>query len=251
MRAADPFSAGVRAGLPVALGYFSVGVAAGVVERAAGLSLGEIALLSMLLYAGAAQFITAGMVAAGSSLLAIAATVFFINARLLLISFTLAPFFRRLPLWQSVLLGAQLTDSTFAVAAGGLGQSSQLDARWMAGLNLVAWVSWVAANVMGGVFGGLIAGSERLGLDFASPAMFVAILAPQLLGQKRLPAARAVAVVAGAVAVAAAFFIPGSWSIFGATLIAATVGVVLDRWKDRFKSARKSLPSFSRPPSSH
>src|SRR5690606_22248911 len=59
------FVQGVKDCLPTVLGYLSIGFAAGVVERTAGFSLLEIALLSLLLYAGSAQFITAGMMMAG------------------------------------------------------------------------------------------------------------------------------------------------------------------------------------------
>src|SRR5215212_12268414 len=90
----ERFVAGVRAGLPVVLGYIGIGLAAGVVERAAGLSYAEVLLLSMVLYAGSAQFVLTSMVSLASPLSAIVLTVFFVNVRHLLLSAALAPFFR-------------------------------------------------------------------------------------------------------------------------------------------------------------
>lgn len=55
------FRKGIIDCLPTVLGYLSIGFAAGVVERTAGFSMLEIALFSLLLYAGSAQFISAGM----------------------------------------------------------------------------------------------------------------------------------------------------------------------------------------------
>lgn len=82
--------------IPTLLGYLSIGFAAGVVERTAGFTLLEIALISLLLYAGSGQFIAAGMIAAASPILSIIVTIFFVNARHLLLSAALAPYFKGL-----------------------------------------------------------------------------------------------------------------------------------------------------------
>lgn len=63
----DSFLKGVKDCIPTLLGYLSIGLAAGVVQKTAGLSIAEIALISLMLYAGSAQFIAAGMIAVSSS----------------------------------------------------------------------------------------------------------------------------------------------------------------------------------------
>src|SRR3990172_12658401 len=89
---AEPgFASGARAGLPVVLGYLSIGFAAGVVQRASGLSVAEVMLMSLVLYAGSAQFVAASMIAAASPPLAVIATVLFVNLRHLLLSAALPP----------------------------------------------------------------------------------------------------------------------------------------------------------------
>lgn len=70
------FSDGVRACLPTMLGYLGIGFAAGVVEKGVGLSLLEIALLSLIVYAGSAQFIICGLLAIQAPLSSIVVTVF-------------------------------------------------------------------------------------------------------------------------------------------------------------------------------
>ena len=124
------FSAGARAGLPVVLGYLSIGFAAGVVQRAAGLSVAEVMLLSLVLYAGSAQFVVASLVAAAVSPATAVITVFFVNLRHLLLASALAPYCRSFPAWQNALIGAQLTDETFVIAWGRLAGGA-LGARWM------------------------------------------------------------------------------------------------------------------------
>lgn len=230
------FAAGARAGLPVVLGYLSIGFAAGVVERAAGLSLAEIALLSLVLYAGSAQFVFAAMVAAASPPAAIAVTVFFVNLRHLLLSAALAPALARVPAWKNALIGAQLTDETFVVAWSRLARGEALAAPWMWGLNLAAYAAWAAANVAGALLGEALGDGRRLGLDFALTAMFAALLALQLAAAPARARAPLVAAVAAIAALVLSQVLPGTWFVIAATLAAATLGYALERWTSAPKS---------------
>lgn len=89
------FQQGVKDCLPTVFGYLSIGIAAGVIAKTAGFSIIEIAFMSTLIYAGSAQFILAGMYAAGAPASAIIFTVFFVNLRHLLMSAALAPTSRK------------------------------------------------------------------------------------------------------------------------------------------------------------
>jgi 4-azaleucine resistance transporter AzlC len=218
------FREGAKAALPVVLGYLGIGFAAGVVERAAGLSYAEILLLSTVLYAGSAQFVVAGML--GSPAAAIVLTVFFLNLRHLLLSAALAPALRAVPAWKNALLGLQLTDETFVVA------SSRKDIRagWMAGLNLAAWSAWAVANLAGAALSAY-AGNTRA-LSFALPAMFAGLLVLQLKSR----AGWAVGALAALSGVTIHSIWPGPWAVLGATLLGASLGLAIERWK----SARSS-----------
>ncbi|HEX2200054.1 MAG TPA: AzlC family ABC transporter permease [Burkholderiales bacterium] len=213
------FRQGVRAALPVVLGYLGIGFAAGVVERAAGMSYAEIALLSMVLYAGSAQFVVAGML--GSPAAAIVLAVFLLNLRHLLLSAALAPALRAVPAWKNALLGLQLTDETFVVASS----RQDIPAAWMAGLNLAAWSAWAAANLAGAALSAY-ASNTRV-LAFALPAMFAGLLVLQLKCFTGL--------AAGALAALCALVVhdvwPGPWSVIAGTVVGASLGLALERWK--------------------
>jgi 4-azaleucine resistance transporter AzlC len=221
------FRQGVRAALPVVLGYLGIGFAAGVVERAAGMSYAEILLLSTVLYAGSAQFVVTGML--GSPAAAIVLTVFFLNLRHLLLSAALAPALRAVPAWKNALLGLQLTDETFVVASS----RENLSAAWMAGLNLAAWSTWAVANLAGAALSAY-AGDTRA-LAFALPAMFAGLLVLQMRMHSGFRIVWVVAAAAGS-ALAIRELSPGPWAIVGATLLGATLGLAIERWK----SARNS-----------
>lgn len=215
------FREGAKAALPVVLGYLGIGFAAGVVERAAGMSYAEIVLLSTVLYAGSAQFVVTSMLTLGSPAPAIVLTVFFLNLRHLLLSAALAPALRALPAWKNALLGLQLTDETFVVASS----HKRISAAWMAGLNLAAWSTWALANLAGAALSGYA--SDTRALAFALPAMFAGLLVLQM---KFRPAWSA-AVIAAASAVAIHKLWPGPWAVVGATLLGASLGLAIERWK--------------------
>jgi 4-azaleucine resistance transporter AzlC len=215
----------MRAALPVVLGYLGIGLAAGVVERAAGLSYAEVLLISTVLYAGSAQFVVTSMLSLASPASAIVLTVFFLNLRHLLLSAALAPKLRAAPAWKNALLGLQLTDETFVVAAA----RPVLSPAWMAGLNLAAWSTWAIANLAGAALSGAARDTHALG--FALPAMFAGLLVLQLRIQPRMREALVVALFSGAAGAGIQLATPGPAAVIGAALLGATLGLLLERWK--------------------
>jgi 4-azaleucine resistance transporter AzlC len=231
MKSGESFIQGVKDCLPTVMGYLSIGFAAGVVEKTAGLSLAEIALMSILLYAGSAQFIAAGMMTAGNPSTAIIFTVFFVNLRHLLMSAALAPYFRHLPVWKNVLIGSQLTDETFGVAVTRLSGKSKGSYQWMFGLNLTAYLNWLLANVAGGIFGKWITQPEKFGLDFALPAMFIGLFMLQLTERSKFGVDLAVTISSIVLAAAGSVFVSESAGVLIAIIFAASMGVWIEKWK--------------------
>jgi 4-azaleucine resistance transporter AzlC len=222
---------GVRDCIPTLLGYLSIGFASGIIGQSAGLSVAEICLLSTLVYAGSAQFIFAGMIGSSHSLAGIVITIFFVNLRHLLLSAALSPYFRALTPAKNMLIGSLLTDETFGVASTHAARTGRIHPAWMHGLNLAAYLNWIAANVAGAFLGRWITEPERFGLDFALPAMFIGLLVLQMVSRRKYRTDMAVALCAAAAGIAGEFLFDRSISIIAATVTAATAGVVFDRWK--------------------
>lgn len=227
----DSFLKGVKDCIPTLLGYLSIGFAAGVVEKTSGLSIIEIALLSLVLYAGSAQFIAAGMIAANSSTTAIIITIFFVNLRHILMSAALSPYFRQLSPFKNMLIGTLLTDETFGVAINRAAQKRSISEKWMHGLNITAWLNWAAANLAGAFFGNWISDPEKFGLDYALPAMFIGLLVLSMLGRKKLKLDVVVAIISVVMAVIVSSMFSSSFGVIVATLIASTAGMVVEKWK--------------------
>ncbi|TCN26038.1 AzlC family ABC transporter permease [Mesobacillus foraminis] len=227
----DTFLQGVKECLPTLLGYLSIGFAAGVVEKTAGLSILEIALLSFILYAGSGQFIAAGMIGAGSSATAIIITIFFVNLRHILLSAALSPYFRHLTPIKNMLVGALLTDETFGVAINKAAKRKQISEKWMHGLNITAYLNWVAANVAGAYFGQWISNPEKFGLDFALPAMFIGLLVLTIASRGKVKLDIIVGIMAIIIGVGASVMFSASIGVIVATIIASTIGMVIEKWK--------------------
>src|SRR5690625_298360 len=226
----DSFIEGIKACVPTLLGYLSIGFAAGVVGKTAGLSFIEIALMSLLIYAGSAQFIAIGMIVAGASATTIISTIFFVNLRHFLLSASLSPYLKHLTPLRNSFIGTLLTDETFGVAMNEAVTKKSLGEKWMHGLNITAYLNWFFANLLGAYFGQWITNPESLGLDFALAAMFIGLLILQMASRMKVLIDIIVAISAVVVVVGVSLFTSGSIGIILAIVIASTVGVVIEKW---------------------
>lgn len=225
------FWIGVKDCVPTLLGYLSIGFAAGVVEKTAGLSIAEIALMSLILYAGSAQFILAGMFAVGSPVFSVVFTILFVNIRHLLLSAALAPYFQNGSFWKNMLIGSQLTDETFGVAVNRLTADIPNKRQWMLGLNMTAHVNWIAANLIGAYVGSRIPDPQKYSLDFAMPSMFVGLLVLQMAARKKFAVDTIVAVSSSVVCLGIGSVLSGNLGVITAIILAGCIGMAVEQWK--------------------
>ena len=208
------FRAGIRDTLPLMLGVFPFGLAYGIFAQSMGLTPGETILMSLTVFAGAAQFISLPMFAAGAGLMMISLTTLLINLRHLLMGASLAPYMEKLPLAWKAFLCFGMADETYAVAIS-RAQAIGYSRDYHFGCNATGYVTWGVSTVLGVVLGSYISDPLSWGLDFAMPATFLALLIPRLTDRTSL----LVCLVAVLVSVAAALLIPGKWYIILACLI--------------------------------
>lgn len=223
------FKEGLRDCLPTVLGYLSVSFACGVLSRTAGMSVIEIALLSIFLYAGSGQFIVAAMFALRTPPMIIITTVFFVNLRHLLLSSSVATKFDHLKPAQSFLVGALLTDETFGNAIIKSSNVGTLNFTWMAGVNIAAYSSWFTGNLLGAIFGSFIPSPEVLGLDFAIVSMFIIILITQLATNNELKRDIIVIIVTVFSMLLFVYLNFSYLSIILASIVGASAGMVVEK----------------------
>ena len=178
------FKDGVYACIPTLLGYIGIGIAAGVVGKSAHLSVLEITLLAVIIYAGASQFIVSGLMLVATPISAIIFTVFLVNSRHFLMSMATAPTFRKYSLLNNIGIGSLLTDESFAVAMNAIANKQPINAAWMHGLNLTAYITWILSCFIGALIGEWLPDPTKFGLDYALVAMFIGLLYLQLISDK-------------------------------------------------------------------
>jgi 4-azaleucine resistance transporter AzlC len=208
---------GARLGLPVFLGYMPVGAAFGIAATAAGFTVVQATACSALVLAGAGQFIGLAAIAGGNLAAALIATGV-VNLRYVLFSATMAPHLGDTPRWQQGLLAFTLTDETFAINIADA-REGKADRFSMLGVGAISWVGWTIGTLLGALAGSAIGDPSRWGVQFAMPAMFIALLVGQLTGRKEIVAAALAAVVA----LALSAVLPGQWPVVVAAIAAATV----------------------------
>lgn len=226
------FLAGFKASFPIVLGYIPIGFAFGVLAMQSGLTLFEIFLMSALVYAGSAQFIAVGMLAIGASVSSIIFTTFLVNLRHLLMSASMAPHLKDVSRKILPILSYGLTDETFAVGITEVVKKRRRTSYFL-GLHATSHLAWITSTVAGGLFGNLIVDSSRYGLNFALPAMFIGLLLMQVKSKTSIT----VAAIAGILSIFISFSMKGNWNIIIATIIAATLGVVIEQWTQKFSSS--------------
>ncbi len=210
--------------LPILLGVVPFGVTFGIVGLTVGLTPFETILMSLIVFAGAAQFISATMIGMGvADFTLIVFTTLLINLRHLLMGVSLAPWLTRLPLARQALLAFLMVDESYAItidriAKHGYSESHQL------GASSALFAAWAAATVTGVLIGEYIPDPLAWGLDFALPATFLAMLIPRLDSRASL----IVCAVAAVVAVSAALYLPGKWYIILAALAATLAGGIIE-----------------------
>jgi 4-azaleucine resistance transporter AzlC len=203
---------GARLAAPIAIAVLAFGATFGVLARAAEMGIAAPLVMSATTFAGSAQFAAVSILgAAGGSAAAIAAALL-LNARYVPIGVSVAPGFSGGTLRR--LLGAQLVvDESWAIAS-----RRNFDFRVLAGAGLVLYLAWNAGTAIGVLGGGALGDPLRLGLDAAFPALFLALLVPQV----RTTQALAAALLAAAIALA---LIP--FAAPGIPIVAASVACLL------------------------
>lgn len=217
-----PLGQGLVASLALVPSVVAYGSVFGGLAVQAGLRPLEVLAMSVLVFAGASQFVAVPMIAAGASPVAVVVTTYVVNMRHYLMAATLAPSFRRFRRGWLALVAHVLNDESFAVAVA----RSQPPDPWV----YVGSAAAIAAAFLGGVLigtrlGGLVRDPAAWGLDFAFPAVFLSLAALQLRRWTDV----ATAVASAAVAVAVSVAVPGNWHVVVAGVtVSAAAALVLD-----------------------
>lgn len=217
------FWAGVRAEIPLLIGVIPFGLIYGALALDAGLSSAAAQMMSSIVFAGSAQFITAQLVHDSTPGFVIVLTIAVVNLRHMLYSASLAPYVASLPTRWKILLSYLLTDEAYAptiIHYEKEGLTPYAHWFWL-GAGCALWFFWQTSTALGIFLGAAI--PESWSLDFALPLTFIAMLVPVLRGRPAIAAALSAGVVA-----LIAFSLPYKLGLILAALVGILVGTVLE-----------------------
>lgn len=215
-------SKGFSIALPIILGYFPVAFAFGILAVNAGFSPPLVGLMSLLVYAGSGQLIAVGLVATAASPMTVILTTGIVNLRHLLMSAAMVPYLKRWSKIAQTLFGLQMTDETFAIHYTNFSQRTPAPTEIFA-TNIISHSAWICGGLVGAYFGQLVGDITRWGLDYALPAMFIALIIPHLRVPKKLVAV----IMAAGLSVILTLLGLDRWSVMTATLVTAIVTAAL------------------------
>jgi len=224
------FWAGLRAEIPLLIGGFPFGLLYGALAISSGLTPAQAQMMSVIVFAGTAQFIAVQLFHEAAPGLVIVLTIAVVNLRHMLYSASLAPYVSSLPMRWKVLLSYLLTDEAFAPTIlhyESEGVTSYGHWYFLAA-GFILWLDWQVSTALGIFLGSAIPAS--LPLAFAVPLTFIAMVVPTL---KTRPAV-ASALSAGLTALLAAS-LPYQLGL----IVAAVVGIVVGTYLEGRQSERE------------
>lgn len=195
------------------------GIAFGAAGIAAGFSLLQTCLLSLLTFSGASQFAVVGVLGSGGTAISGIATASLLGIRNALYGLRLSPILR-LRGWKKI-VGAQVTiDESTGVALGqsDLGEESMRHGFWLTGLGV--YLFWNLFTLAGALGAQAMGDPAAWGLDSAVPAAFLGLVWPRLLGNFE----RALAVASMVLALALTPFVAAGLPIIATALLAVVFG---------------------------
>jgi 4-azaleucine resistance transporter AzlC len=219
-----PVLDGLTASLPIAMGYFPIAFSFGVAATRAGFTGVEAFALSLIIYAGASQFLALALLTSGAPVLVSAFTLIAMNLRHVLYGPALmraagqGASTKRAWAWAF-----GLTDEVFGQALGALARGQRFSEGYMSGLGAGAYASWLAGTAAGAIAGGgALDGwpAVSAGLGFMLPALFLALLL-SILSRRQIP----VIAVAGLVTVGGTLLVSATTGILAGMVAGAATGL--------------------------
>ncbi len=213
----------LKAGIPIFIGYFPAAVAFGILAKTTGTTLLEAMLFSVVVFAGASQFIALNLVATGMGPVGIILTTLLVNFRHFLMSAYLSTRIKEKAVRYYFPMAFGVTDETFSVLSFTRGDLSR---QFVMALELTAYSGWVSGTLAGYLMGGFMPAILTQSMGVALYALLLAILMPELKSSFR---SLVLGLSSGLLNwfLVTADILPKGWSIIVCILVVASLGAML------------------------
>ena len=218
---------GIKDGLPIALGYFSVSVAFGVSSVGAKVPWWGATLISLTNLTSAGQKAGVDVMAVGGSILLIVLTTLIINMRYFLMGVSMSQKVEeRMPVWQRLLVAFGITDEIYAVS---MGKKHDLTACYMAALIIPPIFGWTGGTLLGSVATNFMPAVLADAMGIALYGMFIAVIIPPSKVSKKVLSAVVMAILLSVMFTYAPYIknLETGWAVIIITIVVSSVAATL------------------------
>lgn len=213
---------GLIAAIPLYLGYFPTAVAFGLLARNTNISLRDTGLFSMVVYAGASQFMALEMISLGLSNINIIIATFLLNLRHMMMSASLSLEFKDINKKFLPLIAFGITDESFSVLSF---NKEKINFPFVLGVNS-AYISWVAGTMIGYLVGQILPEALQSSLGIGLYAMFAGLLFPEVKKSKKILFIGIISVIVYSALYYSKTFSSG-WDIILGIILSSLLGVFI------------------------
>lgn len=169
---------------PIMIAYFPVSMTFGVLSSKQGIDFLSTMSMSLFFYTGAGQFTYLNMISIGATLFTIISTLFLMNLRMLVMSFTISKQMKDLYTgWKKVLLLSILTDEGYVLSSFSKEKMNKTNWSFHFYISLLIYISWAIGTLVGAVIGDFIPPRLGLALNIVIYIMFITMLLPGIQKQ--------------------------------------------------------------------
>ncbi len=217
MKRPSEFRQGLQSGIAIAIGYMPIALTFGLLAKTTGLSISETVLMSMIVFAGASQYISLSLLAIGTAAFEIILATFIVNIRHFLMSASLNEKAEHDHPFKKALYAFGITDETFSVAAT---KEGTVTTGYLFGVTSISYGSWVVFSGIGHAIGASLPSTLQEAMSVALYAMFVGLLVPSMKKHRKVVILAAFAAILNTIFIQV---LSVGWSIVLATVISACV----------------------------
>ncbi len=224
------FISGVKTGLPICMGVIPVGISFGIIAIQGGLESWQAILMSIIVFAGASQIMSIGMLVQGASVPAIIFATFLVNLRHLIMSTYVMNRLKETKLYKKMALAYVLCDESFALFS--MSEEGEDDDIFLFGINVILGISWITSTAIGCIALSVLPDTISKSLGIAFYASFIAILMPNIRKNMQL---FLVVLITGIINSIFGMFFSSSTALILSILTGACIGMFIVKDKEEVR----------------
>lgn len=222
----DKLKEGLVSAFPIIIGYLPIAIGFGLLAKNASMSLIDAVLFSIIVYAGASQYMALDLIIIGLSTGSIILATFLLNLRHLMMSASLSLEFKDIDRKYLPIIAFGITDETFSVISF---NKDKISLPYLLVVTMLSYSVWVLGTAAGYLVGEIIPPTLQSSLSIGLYAMFAALLFPEAKKDKKIFALVAISTIVYILIYYSRIFTSGWDIILGIIISSAACTFIFDK----------------------